>query len=112
MSYERHVAFCERNNYYCEQCDIVIQAKEKDKHIEERHSLYQCECGDEIEMYQLEHHLKKQCMQRIIKCPYCKIEKKYIDMVEHYNYCKTKTRECRYCKQFITYKSIHNQLGS
>ena len=91
MSYDRHTAFCARNNTrcvvagcgktirrgeeaqhaHCDACELVSTAADIVKHKAVWHSEYSCECGLKMKLKQLIQHARVECERRLVMCRYC-----------------------------------------
>jgi len=97
-----HTAYCYRNTFRCEQCGRSMQKAEKEKHMEEKHTLHKCEyCSEQIQSYKLNSHMKKQCPKRPIPCPYCLISFPFSEFYDHERVCGSRTELCERCLKYI-----------
>lgn len=88
---QMHEAFCNRNNFYCQQCDRVLTMKLRKEHwhcdrcdwagsTAQSEALHQsvfhtpiaCRCGKAtLELKPLHSHQLQDCPERIIECRFC-----------------------------------------
>ena len=48
-----HTSYCERNNYYCDECDTTCQKSDITSHNDEFHKSIECECGELVNKLKL-----------------------------------------------------------
>jgi hypothetical protein len=91
MSYDRHVAFCGRNNVrcsvvgcgkrirrgeeekhvHCGECGHVGSREDIEKHVVLWHREHECECGVRLKLSALVEHVRSVCEKRVIECRFC-----------------------------------------
>ena len=122
-SYERHIAFCNRNIYRCEHCGEAVRVADKAEHSA-THAKVVCDCGESVEAIKLERHKaeacavhsfetciecserlpkgsmdvhRTQCIYRHVACEWCAMPLPYIEMADHKEYCGSRTERCVRC---------------
>jgi hypothetical protein len=63
-----------------------------------------CACGVQVERYQLASHKERECSHRLIKCSYCNLQKKAIELEKHRAYCGSRTEMCSRCHTRVMLK--------
>ena len=108
-----HEAFCMRNNYRCEICNLVLPKNDKEKHIQENHSAVSCpDCGIEIVAAEMVNHIENYCAERKIRCEYCTLYFKEKDLLEHMTFCGARTEQCVHCSRYIMFQDLNQHLIS
>ncbi|KAG8179974.1 hypothetical protein JTE90_016306 [Oedothorax gibbosus] len=100
-NYVIHSVHCERNIELCGACNEPVPRKEMQKHMEDYHTLDECElCGDEMEKFQMEDH-RDICRKRLVPCKFCNLECPFDEAEEHQNECGARTEKCATCKAYV-----------
>jgi len=94
-----HVVGCERRNWYCSDCNVVVPKGEKDKHLAEFHSQCVCEgCGESMQKRLVAAHKANDCAGRIVSCTICQLKMQYRQLWQHDQVCGSVTEVCPLCK--------------
>jgi len=93
-----HELRCERINWYCELCKVVVLKSDREKHTQQFHLNYVCEwCGEEMENRKVLEHKKTDCPGRNVVCRFCKLMMQYRKMWTHEQSCGAVTEICSKC---------------
>ena len=101
-SWDLHKVACERHNYYCQECEMVMRKHERDKHDAEQHSMFQCECGEEFTAADLNTHQTNECPNRLEECIWCNCTVESCELFEHEHMCKQVMEKCPQCAKDIS----------
>lgn len=115
QSYMMHSLHCARNIALCPKCDEPVPRAELEQHNRQLHASMECSlCGKQVEACKMEDHQKSECPKRTTLCKYCATHVEMGSLVEHENYCGSRTENCEKCGDFIMLKNFeaHTCLGS
>ncbi|KAJ8042819.1 TRAF-type zinc finger domain-containing protein 1 [Holothuria leucospilota] len=101
INYVMHQTHCVRNIVLCKKCDEPVPRSEMEAHNEEYHVLELCECGESIEKEHFPDHKENDCKLRIVKCEYCELDLPFEKLVEHSDFCGSRTEKCAKCNKFV-----------
>lgn len=104
-SYERHVVFCQRNNWGCDRCGKVVPLKEQAEHLA-LHEPAACECGATPERQHLAQHQDRDCPLRYVGCDYCGARIRANVKDQHQYECGCKSDPCESCGAFVMRKDF------
>ena len=97
-----HELSCARRPEYhavkCEQCGKKVRKNEMDDHIATIHAAVQCElCQECVQQCELHYHMTQNCPLRQILCQFCQLPYNSGAIIEHENYCGSRTDRCDGC---------------
>lgn len=108
--YEVHESRCWRFTTYCSLCDEPVATVELESHNEEYHTSKPCgQCGLSVAPTQTEQHLEE-CLEGMVLCKYCDLEKKRKDYSEHVEACGSRTEVCEKCSVRVRLKDMQEHL--
>ena len=113
-SYDRHEAFCSRNNYVCPLCDQNMPKSKEAEHHEQVHKEIPCpDCGNEMEPGLIASHLENSCTKRKIRCEFCMLNFTADEIFDHSSICGSRTERCKQCQNYVMLRefdlhSAHN----
>jgi hypothetical protein len=102
-SIDRHAAFCQRNNYWCDRCSTVVAVADRTTHAA-LHEHVPCECGAMIEQQLLEAHADRDCPLRFVGCSFCGARVRANARDAHEADCGCKTDPCEMCGGLVMRK--------
>jgi len=106
-TFDRHEAFCQRNNYCCPICDQVMPKSKETQHHEEVHKPIPCpDCGSEMEPGLMPTHLEESCPQRKIRCEFCMLAFDAASFVDHATLCGARTELCDKCRRYVMLRDM------
>uniref|UniRef100_A0A6B2L427 C2H2-type domain-containing protein n=1 Tax=Arcella intermedia TaxID=1963864 RepID=A0A6B2L427_9EUKA len=95
-----HELRCARINWRCPSCNMVVLKTDKDKHIDELHSIKPCEaCLQPLEVREHAAHKKDDCPARTVSCQYCQLTMQYRKLFIHEQSCGAVTELCSKCRK-------------
>lgn len=94
--WDLHDATCEYHRWHCKKCDQTMHKSERAIHEQTIHALVSCECGEQIEEFDMTDHLRD-CEYGMVPCRYCEcpLQRRYIN--EHETVCGVRTDLCEHC---------------
>jgi len=107
-----HVLSCQRRNFRCPDCSLVMQLPEKEKHMALCHTPFACECGAKFAQFELQIHREHDCKNRLVKCLYCPLRIPLETRGAHQERCGSRTVHCSHCDQTIQRKDSRNHLSN
>ncbi|XP_046385271.1 TRAF-type zinc finger domain-containing protein 1-like isoform X2 [Ischnura elegans] len=109
VNFVMHSIHCARNITLCTLCEEPVPRSEMDSHQAEFHSLKDCEaCGERFDVAQLREHKANTCPMRRVNCSICELELPATEIIEHENYCGSRTELCEDCGEYVMLK--YNKL--
>jgi len=93
-------------HWHCPKCEKVIPSKEKEKHMEIKHTLLDCVCGAKLEMEDMVVHKEYECSLRPVECIYCNRKIAMNAHAQHEQQCGAHTRPCDKCSKLVTLKDM------
>lgn len=109
-SWPIHEPYCNRHNYFCEECEQVIQKFDRDSHYSQFHRLVACDsCRKDVKITTLPDHQQNTCVNRPVECIYCELSVRFCEFCEHEEICGSRTEKCEICKKWVQYRhqAIH-----
>lgn len=104
--FDRHTLMCARLMWYCELCNVAVEKRQQQSHIEQQHASVFCECGVELEARLVAAHKRDACSQRMCRCKFCHLGMPYRELWAHEKECGAKTEKCLQCGQFVRISEI------
>lgn len=105
-----HHIHCQRKLALCQKCDEPIPLTEFSVHNANFHIVVSCpDCGQKMEKINVPEHQRLSCTHRALCCVFCHLEMKACELMEHENYCGSRTEKCEECGEFIMlkYQQLH-----
>ncbi|KAK7793189.1 hypothetical protein R5R35_012833 [Gryllus longicercus] len=105
-----HHIHCQRKLAFCQKCDEPIPHSEFAAHNSNFHVIVSCpDCGQQMEKINVAEHQISDCSHRSICCAFCHIEVEAFELLEHENYCGSRTERCEECGEFVMlkYQQLH-----
>jgi len=94
-----HELRCQRINWYCVLCNVVVLKTAREEHNDKYHSCYICEwCGEEMEKRLILEHKKSDCSGRNVACRFCHLKMQYRKLWSHEQNCGAVTEVCPKCR--------------
>lgn len=95
-------------------CNLVFESVEAmERHVMLRHTKIACTlCGAELYPNQIRSHQEHECPYRRVKCSFCGMKLKFIDLEQHEKECGSLTIQCELCGERVTRKWLQNHLAS
>ena len=106
LSFDRHTLQCARLTWFCELCQVAVEKRAQQEHLEQLHASIFCDCGHECEIRDLEAHKSSQCPLRSRPCDFCKLEMPNAEMRAHEQMCGSKTEKCEQCGLYIQMRDL------
>lgn len=101
-NYLMHSAHCKRNIQLCPLCGQAISRKDAKEHLQEYHEKIDCvQCGQKTTRIDEETHLVSECAKTLIPCRYCDILLPREKMLEHQDFCGSRTELCEKCNRYV-----------
>eukprot|EP00456_Euglypha_rotunda_P062825 TRINITY_DN5302_c0_g1_i1.p1 TRINITY_DN5302_c0_g1~~TRINITY_DN5302_c0_g1_i1.p1 ORF type:complete len:573 (-),score=52.98 TRINITY_DN5302_c0_g1_i1:11-1729(-) len=128
-----HQIHCERNNFRCPKCNLLMQKKKKDehfhcpqvgckfvgnkdelsKHHDVSHKKTACPaCKEEVEPDMMILHQKEVCRMRLKECKFCQLKIAAEELYPHEAYCGSKSALCEVCQKPVTAKRMTVHMAS
>jgi hypothetical protein len=112
MSYDRHVAFCERNLIRCPDCGDRVPKSEEKSHFERFHIPVTCECGSTCPKDMLDTHKQFDCDKRLEICQYCELSFSAAELAKHSAVCGARTQRCSECRGYVMLSDMREHQAS
>lgn len=110
QNYVTHTLHCARHLELCKRCGEPVPRDSFEEHIRLEHGTETCKtCGKTMDKGILDHH---DCPRRPISCLYCDLELPSDEMIDHADYCGTRTEKCAECGEFVMLKYTQLHLDS
>lgn len=106
QSWILHQAICNRHRKPCEYCCEYIPLYDYSGHIQDFHTYWKCECGQQILLTGKNAHLQNDCPNKLINCKYCELPLPIHKIMEHEEDCGNRTDTCEKCGKNIMYKNM------
>ncbi|KAG8233406.1 hypothetical protein J437_LFUL013399 [Ladona fulva] len=110
VNFVMHSMHCSRNITLCHLCQEPVPRSEVDEHHNEFHSHKECDlCGEKMDINQLDKHKIDLCPARKVTCSICEIDLPAADIIDHENYCGSRTERCDECGEYVMlkYQKLH-----
>lgn len=110
QNYLHHSIHCPRNIRLCPKCDEPYPIVEMDSHIAEDHVDVVCPgCYEFMEAVQLAAHQTHTCPKRMVSCLICEVDLPADTLLEHIDYCGSRSDRCDGCGKTVLmkYQAFH-----
>lgn len=108
-----HIIGCERRNWFCKDCDVVVPKGDKELHLAVAHTVEDCEgCGESMEKRLLAKHKLSECGGRTFYCTYCKLKMQFRQWWTHERDCGSVTEVCFVCKMRFPRRELEGHQAS
>lgn len=112
-NFDLHELTCARMNFLCKKCGTVVSKNKADDHEVEFHSLVPCnKCEEFVEKMFMLLHEANECSHRFVRCKYCEMSIRILDMSDHEEACGAITEPCEKCGTRVMRKYKDDHLNS
>ena len=106
-----HERMCSINVKKCPKCNKPFTIDDLEDHIQEVHSLVDCEyCKKKFPKNEIDNHQKK-CDSKMVPCAYCELNILLGELKEHQKACGAITEPCVKCNRYIQRKNMEKHLN-
>ena len=109
-----HRLHCERRNYRCEDCGVVIPRRFSKRHRDLAHSRVACECGMECkdQATLVGQHRARECELRPMRCFFCPMRVQYREREKHHRVCGMRPAICVRCNGNFKRREMRYHMSS
>ena len=105
-----HERMCSINVKKCPKCNKPFTIDDLEEHIQEVHSLVECEyCKKKYSKSEIDNH-KKRCDSKLVPCSFCELDVLLGELKEHQKACGAITEPCIKCNRYIQRKDMDKHL--
>eukprot|EP00471_Norrisiella_sphaerica_P007763 CAMPEP_0184505576 /NCGR_PEP_ID=MMETSP0113_2-20130426/53060_1 /TAXON_ID=91329 /ORGANISM="Norrisiella sphaerica, Strain BC52" /LENGTH=324 /DNA_ID=CAMNT_0026895275 /DNA_START=518 /DNA_END=1492 /DNA_ORIENTATION=- len=101
-----------KSHCHCRICGEVLDQKNLEPHMNKFHREVQCECGERVEVGDLEAHRTQSCSHRLVSCKWCGINVKAMQQGAHEQSCGSKTSSCNLCGISMPRRAIDRHMAA
>ena len=105
-----HERMCSINVKKCPKCNKPFTIDDLEEHIQEVHTLVECEhCKKKYSKSEIDNH-KKRCDSKLVPCSFCELDVLLGELKEHQKACGAITEPCIKCNRYIQRKDMDKHL--